>query len=450
MVCLLNSSAAGPGLVVSLTLGALLLPSMARADPFHHRNLMVGERAAGLGGAYVALSDDTAGLFHNPAGTPYSQELASATVNVLNRVETEYEEFFPDGASLSSTSSGLVPSYFGVQRSVGPYVLGFSIAVTDSLSERQIDSTAFAMNGATVDEFLSGDIDVDVYNAGPSVAMNFGGGWSGGMTLYGSYRDLRESRSIGGEATRTGVEAGTTERLNVLTSYRIEDTQYGLRPVLGLQYRASRGSLGLTVSRDFGIDREYHYFYRSSRNLVSQNADGVQTPLQVLNIDSDSKSSELQRYPWQISAGASFLLTPSWRIALQADHYTEVTQTVIAGADANSPPVTRRFRDVTNFSIGTEVSLAHRTRVRGALYSDYANASVDDAGKFERREDIDLIGGALGFTYDSGKRQYKAGFYYSQGSGKGTLGDLGELNFSGEQAVGARSRNLTLFFGLEI
>jgi len=38
---------------------------------FHFDSVRVGERAAALGGAYAALSQDTAGLFYNPAGIAF-------------------------------------------------------------------------------------------------------------------------------------------------------------------------------------------------------------------------------------------------------------------------------------------------------------------------------------------------------------------------------------------
>ena len=36
--------------------------------------MLFGGRAAGMGGTYIAISDDTAGCFYNPAGTVYAYE----------------------------------------------------------------------------------------------------------------------------------------------------------------------------------------------------------------------------------------------------------------------------------------------------------------------------------------------------------------------------------------
>ena len=53
-------------------LSALVALSTAQADEYHYINMLVGDRAAGMAGAYTAVSDDTGGLFYNPAGIVYA------------------------------------------------------------------------------------------------------------------------------------------------------------------------------------------------------------------------------------------------------------------------------------------------------------------------------------------------------------------------------------------
>ena len=55
------------------------------ADDLHYVNMLVGNRAAGLGGAYTAISDDPAGCFYNPAGIAFSPYTSlSASVNAFS------------------------------------------------------------------------------------------------------------------------------------------------------------------------------------------------------------------------------------------------------------------------------------------------------------------------------------------------------------------------------
>ncbi|HNF26159.1 MAG TPA: transporter, Ompp1/FadL/TodX family protein, partial [Leptospiraceae bacterium] len=52
---------------IAVLLG-LLHSFPAFSDAYHNINGFFGERAAGLGGAYTAVSDDPSGAFYNPAG----------------------------------------------------------------------------------------------------------------------------------------------------------------------------------------------------------------------------------------------------------------------------------------------------------------------------------------------------------------------------------------------
>ncbi|MGQ0698624.1 MAG: OmpP1/FadL family transporter [Panacagrimonas sp.] len=443
-------------LVALVLSGSAALAGPAQADPFHYRNLLIGDRAVGLGGAFVALADDTSGLFHNPAGVVHSEQLASATVNALSRSETEFAGFFPNGGSLSATSSGLVPSYFGILRHTGFGTLGFSIAVSDFLSERQLDRDSFTLINdlgapVNVDDFLLGDADYRQYAAGPSWAIPVADRFSVGLTLYGTFRDLREARSIGGSISAPDrMDPAFTLRRAVQTSYRIEDTQFGVRPVLGLAWRDTHAGFGVTVSRDFGLDRQYDYVYRSNAADTRIAADGSITPQTVLDVAGDSSSSEKQDLPWQLSAGLAFEPWHGCWVSAQMDRYFAVDQTVVRGADELSPPVTRRFRAVTNYALGIEFALTERAALRIAGFTDRANLDADRAGNFERAEEIDLVGFSLGGAYRDSVREYKAGIYYSAGNGEATLGDLEELSFSAPGTVDAEGRRLVLFFGAEL
>ena len=54
-------------LAVLILLGA----SAARADDVNFRPYIVGSRAAGMGGAFTALSDDGSGPYYNPGGLAF-------------------------------------------------------------------------------------------------------------------------------------------------------------------------------------------------------------------------------------------------------------------------------------------------------------------------------------------------------------------------------------------
>ena len=101
------------------------------ADEFHYNNMLIGERAAGMGGAFTALADDTSGMYYNPAGIVYAEEKSlSASVNAYYSLSKKYSGVIA-GSDLKRNYSAIVPNFFGVQQPIGPVSLGFSYAVPE-------------------------------------------------------------------------------------------------------------------------------------------------------------------------------------------------------------------------------------------------------------------------------------------------------------------------------
>ena len=75
-------------------------PAAAQDIPYH--NYLVGDRALGLGGAFVGLADDAAATFHNPAGLavlPDTSISASFWVVAFNHRKVEQGWVSPQGSS---------------------------------------------------------------------------------------------------------------------------------------------------------------------------------------------------------------------------------------------------------------------------------------------------------------------------------------------------------------
>jgi len=56
----------------------------------HYHDFLIGERAAAMGGAYTAISNDPTGLFYNPGGIVFSndKEISLSTVGYYVHSET--------------------------------------------------------------------------------------------------------------------------------------------------------------------------------------------------------------------------------------------------------------------------------------------------------------------------------------------------------------------------
>ena len=89
------------------------------ADDLHYNNVLIGDRASGLAGAYTAISDDASGLFYNPAGIVYTENLQlSASANALYSTETVYKDVL-NGGDWKRKSDNIVPNYFGMTTKLG-------------------------------------------------------------------------------------------------------------------------------------------------------------------------------------------------------------------------------------------------------------------------------------------------------------------------------------------
>ena len=107
------------------------------ADVDHYKNMLVGERAATMGGTYVAISDDSTGCYYNPAGIAYAVgDSLSGSGNVLHKMKTVYSETIgtEDWVRESET---LVPNYFGVLKKYKSYSFCFSYVVPEAFIEHQ-------------------------------------------------------------------------------------------------------------------------------------------------------------------------------------------------------------------------------------------------------------------------------------------------------------------------
>ena len=98
-----------------------ITPSELHADDAHYKNMLIGERAATMGGSYVAVSDDSTGCYYNPGGIAYAVgESLSGSGNVMHQMKITYYEAIGTEDWIRD-SEALVPNYFGVLKKFKSY-----------------------------------------------------------------------------------------------------------------------------------------------------------------------------------------------------------------------------------------------------------------------------------------------------------------------------------------
>ncbi len=114
-----------------------------RADPFesqaNQRNMLPGGRAAMLGGAYTAISDDASGSYYNPAGLVFSHDdRLEVSGTAYRSTRLTYEGAIND-QPFEERSEVIYPNFFGGTARWGPLTLGYSYMTLDARNVYQQD-----------------------------------------------------------------------------------------------------------------------------------------------------------------------------------------------------------------------------------------------------------------------------------------------------------------------
>ncbi len=427
-----------------LIISNFVLIGTGKADNTHYNSTLIGERATGMGGAFTAISDNTAGLFYNPAGVVHSEgQLLSGSVNIFQFTDKQYKGFYND-QEFNKTAFGIVGAYTGYITPLGLGKIGFSIAVPDSVKEEvqhewlhvqgweyqddsgEINMEYFGEPFAT-EAILEIDHEYNVYHFGPSYALPINSQMSVGLTLYAHYKKLREIKLILKQAQlETSLTDGSLSTYfnDYSENYSRNFTEMGIKPILGIQYRNHTFAFGFALSHTLLFDSEDEY-----REIVSIRRHSNHNDLTWANSSSLShynvKSTDKREYPVNIRGGVSLYITPNWLLASDLSYYTSSKRRVF------SKGIERSFEDdsVLDVALGTECKINKNYFFRMGIFTDFASTPSSDLELYEiESEHVDLYGFSLSIS-----RQHKKGSYITlgttikRGEGKACLREDPEL-----------------------
>ena len=379
--------------LLAISLFLFMVHGIASADEFHYNNFLIGDRAAGMGGAYTAISDDPSGLYYNPAGIMYpTGRNLSASLNAYYNMTKKYDNVI-GGNGWERKSASLLPNFFGIIQPLGKYKFGFSYAVPDSIKEDQdqIFSGSFptGLGSPAVQYTINFNNEDNTYLFGPSLAMEVTDNLSAGLTLYLYHRS---NQSILNQ--HIVLQDGRYEWSNQY----IEKVERGYKPVIGVMFTpVEKLSLGLSIAKVF--------VYSSSvdSQVILKDANAVTPDDFMITYANDSKARD---YPWEVRLGAAYFQSSSLVLSGDLNYYTKV-----------SDPVRGDRVSVMNVSVGAEYFLDKSWAVRGGLFSNLANTPDLEAGRFNQDEKIDLYGMSLSISNFTRNTSITFGGNLSMGSG---------------------------------
>lgn len=392
---------------ISPTATLLVLPFLAlpgQADEFHNINQIVGDRALGMAGAYTAVSDDPAGLYYNPAGLVYATDNSiSASVNSLQYRQITYDDVLNGEYDWQRSSVQLLPNFFGVVQTFGPFKVGISSSIPDSVSENQ--DQEFEDFGS-IDHFIINLNRQDVrYNFGPGIAYELNDQFSVGLTLNYHYRVFEHNSN-----QYLRFNDGTLEWLNTY----LETTEHGIRPKLGFMWSpADKIAIGLTIDKPIVLSSNTKYQQAQCQTTSGgEGCAGTDVQPDILTFD------EQRNYPTQLRTGIAWFPTPALLLSADMIFNTGAEETL----DESEDVIVFTEREPTfDFALGAEYYWTARYAVRGGFYTAQANTEELSKNQTDQDPHIDMYGITASlsrFTQDS---SVSLGVVYGMGKGKSQL-----------------------------
>jgi long-subunit fatty acid transport protein len=385
---------------VSLLCFGLCCGKFAVADEFHYNNLLIGDRASGMGGAYTAISDDATGMYYNPAGIVYvADKNFSASVNAYYSQTKKYDNVI-GGQPFERKSSALLANFFGIVKPFGKFKLGFSYAVPDAVSEDQ--NQTFTNVSAAVSRFTINLNNRDnTFNFGPSLAAEINNDLSVGITLYAHQRDVQIT--INQFVERTDTTSQWTNKY-----FRLSET--GVRPILGVAWSpADKLSLGLSLSQTFVLSSSTNSWTTCWDNAVAVGCP-VNAPATFLQVPTISSSALKRQYPISTAIGAAYFVDRNLLLSGDLTYHTAVTD-----------PIYGNKVSTINAALGTEYYVTKKWAVRAGLFTNMANTPSIRTGVYTAEEHINLYGGSLSVSNFSGISSVTLGGSISYGKGQSQI-----------------------------
>ncbi|MBW2311136.1 MAG: hypothetical protein JRF35_08690 [Deltaproteobacteria bacterium] len=394
---------------ISCVLGCVLVLCVvhgASADENHYVNMLVGNRASGLGGAYTAVSDDPAGCFYNPAGIAFSPYLSiSASVNAFSVSTKTYKDALRDisGNTIDWTqeSSNLLPNFFGMVRQFGPGKIGFSYGVPDSIQRQQKQTFRNIRSYLPDNPIETYTININdndkTYLLGPSYAFSVSDSFSIGATLYAYYRSM--------EIIRTQFLQFDQGEHYMINYYETKE-DWGYKPIIGAIWEPlDKLAVGLTISKIYvaSSDNERQVLFRDTSSPVPYLIDS--TIYDFTNTDAiyftRVADEEKDKFPLTTALGVAYFASPRLLFSGDITYYQEISD-----------------KEATyNFSLGTEYYFTERFAGRAGFFTDNANTPSLSSTQTDQPENVDIYGLSLSITSYQKRSGITLGMMYSLGKG---------------------------------
>ena len=441
------------------------------ADQYHYSNILIGDRAIGLGGAYGAVADDASGVFYNPAGLGFAlSNDVSGSANALYSRTITYKKTIGNDDFVEE-SSGTLPSFFGglqkLDHIAKGLVFAFGMYTTDSELKDQDDLISNANLGkpatciktdasgnpvdandvATTDpnQFQRGAERPDLvlerfhrtvnqrgstfyaggalgYRFSPTMSVGFGLNYVTIDELVQEYQDVRTKEShCKQDASYINVVSQKGQNI------RQRLVAYALQPVIGFQASLyERLSIGITIklgtvlSQSFeqGVEVRSSGLEEADQAKVDANpaaSIATSTSAFVNQVATKTKAEEPlgKQLPSEYRLGLAYFASTRLLIAYDMTIFGASKPGTIAGVGD-----LYERESTINHALGAEYYLIPAVPVRVGVFTNNDARPEVKQGEVGQPDHIDYLGYTFFLAWVQPNSQIGAGVALQDGSGK--------------------------------
>lgn len=424
---------------IALATLSLSAATPALADQFHYHNIVVGERAMGLGGAFTAVADDASALIYNPAGLGFalSNDL-SGSANAFYQRKVTYKKALGSKDFVEKSGGTLAPFFGGLQKldNLWPgLAVAFGLYAQDSELKNQNDLIV-GTNSEPLERFhrtvnTRGSTTGLGIAAAKRILSNFSVGFGTNYImideLIQEYQDTVYNKNLScipqaAPASRPNWEVCTGNDF-LDKAFIQQNSRYHLKSTalefnLGAQLAVGTWSFGLNARMRKMITDELEYGVDSRTNigLISE----VDSRQNVAIVDQastlvDTKFEDpLKTLPTEIRAGVAWFPSSTLLWTFDTIHNTK--------ADGGQDQYDRLA--VTNFATGVEYYITPSIPLRTGFFTNYDARPEVDSGKSAQADHIDYMGYSVFGGWVQPNSQIAGGVILQTGDGKAQkLGD---------------------------
>lgn len=346
------------------------------ADPSRYKELLPGDRAATMGGAYSAIADEATGAYYNPAGLIFGADDSMTSIsNATNFVRRSIDGSVP-GETEEMEGWRYLINYVGYMKRMDDMIVGLSYAIDDSTETYENEEFS---NGLIVNR----KGDDRTYKYGPSLAFETAGGLALGATLYIYQREYYM------QTNRIYNDGGANERW---TFDSVEGHEIGGNLILGAQWQAlDKVSMSLVLKKTKLLySREYSQYAEKGDSSTD------------INYSSSFVTRDLRKTPLSTTLGMAWFPNPYFILSVDLDYYLI--------DDTNK-------EDVFNVSMGAEYFLNEKHVIRAGLFTNNDN-DTDPDNTTTKLENVDMMGASLGYSIYNASSVITIGGVWQFGNGK--------------------------------